>query len=81
MNRQVFLWLLVTAYSAVVASCSKSSNDPEAPATCNTSPDSSAPSADAATADASSSEGGEVGALGPAIDPNAVATATGGTPQ
>jgi hypothetical protein len=80
MNRQVFVWLLVTAYSAVVASCN-SSKDMEAPALCNTSPDSSAPTADAATADASNSEGGEVGALGPAIDPNAVATATGGTPQ
>jgi hypothetical protein len=80
MNRQVFVWLLVTAYLAVVASC-KNSNDMEAPAPCNTSPDSSAPSADAATADALDPEGGEVGALGTAIDPNAVATATGGTPQ
>src|SRR5258706_13926401 len=93
-NRYVFSCFLAIAGAPVTISCT-SSNDATAPATCGTSPlldgaaalpddatpDAAAALPDDATPEAWVAEAGVAGALGPAIDPNAVASATVGTPQ
>jgi hypothetical protein len=83
MNHEVVACLFIAA--SAVTSCT-SSNDAIAPTPLCPEPDAAMPLPEAdtpevATSDAATSDAAEAGTLGPMIDPNAVATATGGTPQ
>src|SRR5882757_3964456 len=87
MNRNVFFCLLTAMSGAAATSCSSSDDKGMAAALCSSQdasspePEAATPEPEAATPEASTPEAGEAGVLGPMIDPNAVATATGGTPQ
>src|SRR5439155_21416336 len=83
MNRNVFFCLLTAVSGAASASCSSSDDKGMAAAPCSSQdasspePEAATPEPEAATPEASTPEAGEAGVLGPMIDPNAVATATG----